>query len=46
MMGSLVLAPIGLTHGMPSPSRRVIGLWPILIPREEIKLSLTMREVK
>jgi hypothetical protein len=46
MMGSLVLAPIGLTHGMPSPSRRVIGLWPTLIPREEIKLSLTMREVK
>ena len=46
MMGSLILAPIGLTHGMPAPLRKVIGLWPTLIPREEIELTLTMREAK
>jgi hypothetical protein len=46
MGGSLIQGPVGTAFGAPSHERRVIGLWPTLVPRDEIKLTLTMKEVK
>lgn len=46
MGGALILGPVGTAFGAPPPERRIIGLWPTLIPREEVKLTLTMKEVK
>ena len=46
MMGSLILGPVGSAFGVPVPLRQIVGLWPTLIPREEVKLNLTMMEVK
>lgn len=44
--GSLILGPVGTGFGAPVPERRVLALWPTLIPREEVKLTLTMKEVE
>jgi len=46
MGGSLILGPVGTGFGAPVPERRVVALWPTLIPREEVHLTLTMMEVK
>jgi hypothetical protein len=31
---SLILGPVGTAFGVPTPVRKVIGLWPTLVPRE------------
>jgi hypothetical protein len=45
MGGAVCSGPVGTAFGAPTPERRIIGLWPTLVPREEVKLALTMVEV-
>lgn len=40
------LAGIGCAFGSPIPIRPVIALWPTLVPREEVKCKLIMKEVE
>lgn len=46
LMGSLILGPVGTAFGVPVPLRRIVGLWPTLVPRDTVDLTLTMLEVK
>lgn len=47
---SLVIAatigPVGTAFAAPSPVRRVIGLWPTLVPRELIEQTVTVMSAK
>jgi hypothetical protein len=45
MGGAFCSGPVGTAFGAPTPERKIIGLWPTLVPREEVKLTLTMKEV-
>ena len=44
LMGSLIFAPVGAAFGVPTPVRRIVGLWPTLVPRDTVELKLTMLE--
>ena len=46
LMGSLIFSPVGSAFGFPIPLRKIIGLWPTLVPRDTVQLKLTMMEVK
>jgi len=46
MGGAICFGPVGTAFGMPHAERKIIGLWPTLVPRDEVKLKLTMKEVK
>jgi len=45
MGGAICCGPVGTAFGAPTPERKIIGLWPTLVPREEVKPTLTMKEV-
>jgi len=38
--------PIGTSCGVPFRPRKVVGLWPTLVPREFVKPQLTIKEVE
>ena len=44
VLGSLICSPVGAAFGVPRRVRRVIGLWPTLMPREDVELTVTMME--
>ena len=46
MGGALCTGPVGTAFNAPNKEREIIALWPALIPREEVKTTLTMMEVK
>ena len=45
-MGGLIIGPVGTGFGRPVHPREVISLWPTLVPREEVKTTLRIKEVK
>jgi len=42
--GALCTGPVGTAFNAPNKEREIIALWPTLIPREEVKTTLTMIE--
>lgn len=46
MTGGMTAGPVGTAFGVPQAERNIIGLWPTLFPREDVKLTLSMKEVK
>ena len=45
MTGALCAGPVGTAFNAPQKEREIVALWPALIPRDDVKTTLTMMEV-